>query len=309
MPSYVHFIILYSSSLHNSRYFLQMESDAWIHLVASSAIAAFARRSSKTSSANAFKDFSFEFSRCSKDFKHIQMVKHGKTNTAMIKLRPPNARRPIAALQCWSWHLLSKTADVTEIHMGSSWFNHRLIFRFQPALPSVATQGLQVQPWHAYAGIYQLRKNLMNSLDKNSSAIALPRSKSSCTRQKGTHSVGLWALHLQNAAGCCRLLQICMGVASDLHLICSFRRGCPMSAPPVAENQRVLRQNKAAPKPTAPRTSRTRSHKAGEFREVREVSCRFETFRYGSIRFVCLFMCLWLWLGLMIDGEGKGFLG
>lgn len=150
----------------------------------------------------------------------------------------------------------------------------------------VATQGLQVQPWHAYAGIYQLRKNLMNSLDKNSSAIALPRSKSSCTRQKGTHSVGLWALHLQNAAGCCRLLQICMGVASDLHLICSFRRGCPMSAAPVAENQRVLRQNKAAPKPTAPRTSRTRSHKAGEFREVlrrfmpfRDVSIRFHTFR------------------------------
>ena len=60
------------SSLQSSRYFLQMESDAWIRLVSSSAIAAFARRSSKTSSANAFKDFSFEFSRCSiKDFKHM----------------------------------------------------------------------------------------------------------------------------------------------------------------------------------------------------------------------------------------------
>lgn len=222
----------------------------------------------------------------------------------MIKLRPPNARRPIAALQCWSWDLLSKTADVTEIHMGSSWFNHRLIFRFQPALPSVATQGLQVQPWHAYAGIYRLKMNsgncpknlnLMNSLDKNNSAIAalaLPRSKSSCTRQKGTHSVGLWALHLQNAAGCCRLLQICMGVASDLHLICSFRRGCPMSAPPVAENQRVLRQNKAAPKPTAPHASRTGSHKAGEFREVlgfHAVSRRFDTVPYVSC--VCSCVC------------------
>ena len=115
---------------------------------------------------------------------HFQTNPYPVINNAMINLRPPNAHRPIAALQCWSWDLLKQKSRRLVTGKKKCWdLDDIYVYIYipsmdisvkQPALPRVATQGLQVQPWHAYTGIYQLRMNsgnrpknlnLMNSLD------------------------------------------------------------------------------------------------------------------------------------------------